>query len=391
MGASLEKNDKLRAWLDSEAGLAALKKFAYRLQQQLEQISLSQEVHPLAGAESAEERKQVCMSLIVEKTLEELSVPRQRLSLRQMLVTGSYGDFLRVISNDIRIKYAGLARKKDYNAFKFLVKKAGDAFRKHSDIYTHIVESGGKTDRWTAYSLEFSDHPRLATDDMFPDFSTSHQWPSPFEEDPGNKRFPPPSTDKFGAADLVELGSFFWRISARFFKGGYYLPVRNFIKYLSAYYTFLSPKRFQSWDGDSPDSDEQTPAFQEDDYQRPTREIIEAEGAYFILAHKLFDSLSDRQKAALLLVYFSEEKESRGAVAERLGMTAYYLNKETDALDRAMKKFPWEEVDSIALRKGAEHDEIIDDGRKRFLEELRKICESWSRRHMGKAGGENHE
>ncbi len=378
-GKSGESYEKIKQWLDSPEGTAFIRKWAGYLVKEIQKLSLADKINPFfAIAEENSpidrgERLQEACCLLLEEIAGNLSSPRTD-RLAQLADRGDFSGFMLGISWNIINSLKEKNRRKESNPYGYTYRKARETFSSAHDIFTRRRDNAPSSPIWFSLLAEtgFADEP------CFPDeIAGFNDWQDPRQTVPDRECYPARSTrpeeeriPRFTAKQLLVLGKLFWHDSRDRLNGEYYLPVRQFVRYLSAFYHWLLPAPKPSY----PDKDMKS--------AEPIAPVTPSSySALPALARQLTANWTDLQQLIVYHLYFSQQNRTMAGVADELGISRYIVEKTDKETRTNIEKF------CAVMLPDSFFQEDEPGTKEDFLAEINKICTQYNKDRINQVNG----
>lgn len=200
---------------------------------------------------------------------------------------------------------------------------------------------------------------------LFPDDTIGFKnWEDPRQTIPDKACYPARSRlapdrqfPRFTVKQLLALGKLFWHDSKGHLKGEYYLPTRQFVRYLSAFYNWLVPESKKTVTDKNIEALASVPPV-----------LPSVRPALYSLARQLTANWSDLQKQVIYHLYFSRQEATSASVAAQLGISRHIVEKTDRETRKNIEKFC---ADLLPFSYFQDNDQQME---KNFLDQINKIC-----------------
>jgi hypothetical protein len=359
--------EKLRNWLRSAEGIRLIDLEAKLLVKAVDRFDLPDSIHPFLGLDE-DDKRQEAWSLIWAE-LKKI--------LQKQTFQGSFIKTGREVRYKIINKIKEEYRLQKNNQWRYVYRRTRQTFGSRDDFFLVRPKPHHS---W--YALEKLAENRLVDEGRLPekinDYS-SWVYPKKYVTDedcfPSRSRLSPEERlPRFTGRHLALLGKLFWHDAGKHLQGRYYLPIRQFVNYLAAFYSWILPPQKT-----------ETAELEEinDSRNDPEKLIMAGKKAGSILARQLTANWSNFQKKVMYYLYFSPEPETMAGLEKKLDTTRYHLEKADRDTRKQLEKFCREGLPGSMLQN-SDQQEALD-----FLEEIKKICNQSKKDHIHQLKGDS--
>ncbi len=239
-------------WLAEEQSQKELHNQAKILLKKIDRMTLPESVHPFAGMdhddkyhESYLELSNATKLVIAKISLLELNSLKEK-GIKTILTLASKKYFYQLKERN---------RQKKHNPWGYTYKRARTIFadKKKNPPFTKVRDK--KVIKYSLYSFEkdnlLADDPSYYPEDKkeYADWSSPTMLVSREDCYPAKSKFPKEEqTPYFKRKHLLELGRLFWEEHKIKYGRHYYLHIKEFTFYLSAFYAWMLPPQLLSYD-----------------------------------------------------------------------------------------------------------------------------------------------